>query len=105
MNYINNKDPKFSKQNVIPILISAEFLIIKRLIDESIRFIGNNLSEVSKVPIDLNCLSSNIVKKLADSISLEKIVSCKDLRETLTNKLYSHKLDDLLKKDQNKLSR
>jgi len=54
MNYINNKATKLVKQNVIPILISAEFLIIRRLIDECIEFIVKNISEVVKVPIDMS---------------------------------------------------
>ena len=97
MNYINNRNPKLTKQNVIPILISAEFLVIKRLIDEWIKFFINNIAEVSRVPIDMSCLSSSIIKKLADSISLEELNSSKDLRESIQSKLYSHKLDDLLK--------
>lgn len=62
MGYINNRGPKLTKNNVIPILISAEFLVIRRLIDESILFFIQNLAEVSRVPIDMGCLSSSIVK-------------------------------------------
>ncbi|CAI2387771.1 unnamed protein product [Moneuplotes crassus] len=105
MSYIKNKNPRLSKQNVIPILISAEFLIIKRLTDECIEYIVNNISEIVKVPIDMNCLSRDLVKKLADSMTLDQLDEFKDSKDSLQSKLYAHKLDDLMKVEKNKLSR
>lgn len=105
MNYIHGTANKLETATVIPILISADFLVMRRLIDECILFIGNNLSEIVKIPIDMNCLSQQIVRRVADTLTLEQLDAWKDPRDSLQSKLYSHKLDDLLKLDQNKLNR
>jgi len=105
MNFIHGRGTKLTKQNVIPILISAEFLIIRRLIEEWLDFIINNISDVVKVPIDMGWLSQGILKKLADSMTIKQLDAFKDPKDSLQSKLYSHKLDDLLKIEKNKLSR
>lgn len=105
MNYLNSAAPKLEVTQVIPILISADFLIMQRLIDEWVGFIAQNLSEVVKIPIDMGWLSQQIIMKIADSLTLEQLDAWKDPRDSLQSKLFSHKLDLLLKEDQNKLSR
>jgi hypothetical protein len=105
MDYLQGKAPKLEYKNVIPILISADFLVMKRLIDDWTDYIIQNISDVVKIPIDMSCLSQQIVKKIADSMTLEQLDACKDPRDNLQSKLFSHKLDDFLKIDKNKLSR
>ncbi|CAI2387104.1 unnamed protein product [Moneuplotes crassus] len=97
INYINDRDTKLTTHNVIPILISAEFLIIRRLIDECIGFIIENLSAIASGRFDLNCLSQFLSQKLASSVTLEQLSSCKDPRDAIQSKLYYYKLDELLK--------
>ena len=60
MNYIKERGTTLTKQNVIPILISAEFLVIRKLIGEWIGFIIDHITEIAKGPIDLSCLSQSI---------------------------------------------
>jgi hypothetical protein len=105
MDYLQGKDPKLEYKNVIPILISADFLVMKRLIDDCTSFIVQNISDVVKIPIDMSCLSQLIVKQIADSMTLEQLDACKDPRDNLQSKLFSHKLDDMLQIEKNKLSR
>lgn len=105
MNYLNNCAPKLEPSTVIPILISADFLVMKSLINEWTQFIAKNISEIVKIPIDMSCLSQQIIKNIASWLTLEELDSCKDPRDSLQSKLFSHKLEELLKKDENKLSR
>ena len=44
-------------KNVLPILISAEFLQIADLVSKTLTFISQNLSDVVRLPIDMNCLN------------------------------------------------
>jgi len=46
-----------------------------------------------------------VLKRLADAMTLDQLDAFKDPKDSLQSKLYAHKLDDLLKIDQNKLSR
>lgn len=73
MNYLNSGSPKLEVSHVIPILISADFLIMRRLINECIEFIAKNLSEVVRIPIDMSCLSQTILQKIANSLSVETL--------------------------------
>lgn len=49
----------------VSILVSSDFLQMRRLVDECLGFIGDHLSEIVKLPIDLSCLSDRIVLQLA----------------------------------------
>lgn len=50
---------------VVSILISSDFLKMRRLVDECLAFMGGNLTEIVKLPIDLSCLSDKIIVQLA----------------------------------------
>lgn len=65
MRYVHRKEPKLELKNSISILISSDFLQMATLVDETIRFVAKNLPEILQLPIDMNCLSSNIIKQLA----------------------------------------
>ena len=75
--------PKLEVRNVISILISAEFLKMPKLIEESIRFVVEHLQEIVQLPIDLNCLSSSMAKKLAKHIPLDDLEKLKDKKDRL----------------------
>ena len=49
--------PKLDIKNVISILISSDFLQMKMLVLECIDFVINNMSDVVRLPIDMNCLN------------------------------------------------
>ena len=63
------------------------------------------MNEIVKIPIDMGCLSQQIVKKISKSLTLEELDAWKDPRDSLQSKLFVHKLEEILKEDKNKLLR
>lgn len=49
--------PRLDIKNVISILISSDFLQMKGLVQECIDFVIDNLHDVVRLPIDMNCLN------------------------------------------------
>lgn len=49
----------------VSILISSDFLQMQRLVEECLRFVGEHLTEIVKLPIDLSCLGDKMVLQLA----------------------------------------
>ncbi len=66
MRYIHKKEPKLEIKNAISILISSDFLQMSHLVEESTNFVAANIHEIIGLPIDMNCLNSGLVKKLAE---------------------------------------
>lgn len=58
--------PKLDIKNVISILISSDFLQMKVLVQECIDFVINNMSDVVRLPIDMNCLNQNLIKRISN---------------------------------------
>ena len=52
-------------KNVLPILISAEFLGIGALVAKCLQFVRDNLSNVVRLPIDMSCLNVSLQRQLA----------------------------------------
>lgn len=52
-----DQGPKLDIKNVISILISSDFLQMKGLVQECIDFVIENLHDVVRLPIDMNCLN------------------------------------------------
>ncbi len=93
MRYIHKKDPKLEIKNAISILISSDFLQMAHLVEESVGFVAVNIHEIIGLPIDMNCLNSVLVKKLADRIKIEDLDTLKDKKDKLTSKLFMKKLE------------
>lgn len=59
----------YSRASQVPlavsILISSDFLQMQRLVEECLRFVGEHLTEIVKLPIDLSCLGDKMVLQLA----------------------------------------
>lgn len=105
MDYINDRNPKLQINNVIPILISADFLVMGRLIDDWISFIVKNLTEIVKIPIDMSCLNQSALKSISESVTLEELDAWKDPRDSLQSKLFMHKLEQIMKEEANILNK
>jgi hypothetical protein len=75
------------------------------LVEESVRFVAVNIHEIIGLPIDMNCLNSTLVKKLAEHISIEDLNVLKDKKDKLTSKLYMKKLELIFEDEQSMLSR
>jgi hypothetical protein len=93
MRYIHKKEPKLEVKNSISILISSDFLQMGNLITESISFVAQNLQEIISLPIDMNCMNSVLIKKLAALVSVDDLDNLKDKKDKLTSKLYMKKLE------------
>lgn len=109
MSYMN--DPvEFAKthlavNNVVSILISSEFLQMESLLDICFDFVVRHLNQVVKQPVDLSCLSSNVLDRIARSLSERAMDSLRDKKDKIMSRLYSHKLSQLLEDDDNILYR
>ena len=77
-------------------MISSDFLQMAPLVTKSLDFIGENLQEIIHLPIDMNCMNSSLVKRLALAISVKKIEELSDKRDKLRSKLFMKKLEQIL---------
>lgn len=99
MRYVHKKEPKLDFKNAISILISSDFLQMAPLVEESVRFVSKNIHEIISLPIDMNCLNSTLIKKLAQHISLDDVDILKDKKDKLTSKVYMKKLELLFEEE------
>lgn len=67
-----------------------------RLVDECVKFIKENLSDVVRLPIDMNCLNANLIKKISNIVSIDELINLKDRKDKLTSKIYMKKLEALM---------
>lgn len=105
MRFVHKKDPKLEVKNSISILISSDFLQMEGLVEESVRFVAKNLNEIISLPIDMNCMNSTLIKKLANHVTLDELDHLKDKKDKLTSKLYMKKLELLFEDEANILQR
>jgi hypothetical protein len=89
--------------SVISILISSDFLQMASLITKCIQFVKNHINEVVQLPIDMNCLNSALLKKIAAVLDIEDLDKLKDRRDKLVAKLFKKKLELLFDDESNAL--
>ena len=66
MRYLkDNTEPNLDLKNVISILISSDFLGMAKLVNECVLYIKEHLSDIVRLPIDMNCLNPNLIKKIS----------------------------------------
>ena len=96
MKYLkDNQEPKLDLKNVISILISSDFLGMQKLVDECVKFIREKISDVVRLPIDMNCLNANLIKKIAQIVTIDELINLRDRKDKLTSKIYMKKLEAL----------
>ena len=59
--------------NVIPVLISSEFLQMRALVADCVAFIAQNLREVAELPVDLCALSEAVLRAIARGAHVDAI--------------------------------
>ena len=69
---------------------------MKVLVHECVEFVIENMHDVVRLPIDMNCLNQNLIKRIANQISIEKLDDLVDKRDKLTSKLFMKKLQNLI---------
>lgn len=75
------------------------------LVEMALRFVAKHLSEIIKLPIDMNCMNSALVKRLAGILTLAELNELVDKKDKLTSKLYMKKLEHLFEEEHNMLHR
>ena len=83
-------------QNIIKLLIPAEFLKIETLRNECINFIGQNIEAITKMKINMNFLQQETFAKLATKIDTEVLDTLRERKDKFITKLFDRKLQQLL---------
>ena len=73
MQYVHGLKPAMEIKNAISILISSDFLQMAGLVEESLVYVNENLQEILQLPIDMNCMNSSLVKRLAGKVEIEEL--------------------------------
>lgn len=105
MKYIHRKEPQIEVKNSVSILISSDFLQMAGLVEEALCYVSKNIGEIIQLPIDMNCMNSALIKRLAGKISLYELNDLVDKKDKLTSKLYMKKLEFLFEEEHNMLHR
>jgi hypothetical protein len=105
MRFIHRKAPHIEIKNAVSILISSEFLQMTSLVEEALEFVARNLNEIILLPIDMNCMNSSLVKRLAQKLTIEELNELKDRKDKLMSKLFMKKLELLFEDENNMLHR
>ena len=105
MRYVHGLQPQMSPKDAVSILISSEFLQMADLTEESLNFVANNLQEILAQPIDMCCMGSALVKRLAGKVEIEVLDSLFDKKDKLKSKIFMKKLEILFQNSQNMLNR
>ena len=105
MKYVHGLKPEMEVKTAISILISSDFLQMAGLVDESLGYVSENLQEILLLPIDMNCMNSSLVKRLAGKVEIESLENLKDKKDKLKSKIFMKKLEILFQDNQNMLQR
>ena len=88
--------PALDSNNVISILISSDFLRMEGLVEECVTYVSKHLSEIVRLPIDMNCINTQLLKKIAAKVDADGLDQIRDRRDKLMSKLFMKKLELLL---------
>ncbi|XP_043941189.1 uncharacterized protein KIAA1841-like [Protopterus annectens] len=94
-----NEKPRLEPGNVISILISSEFLKMESLIEECIQYSHKNVSAVVATPCNMNCISDNLVTRIADLFTHSEADDVKDRKDKFKSKLFCKKIEKLFDPD------
>jgi len=75
------------------------------LVEEALNFLKKNINEVIQLPIDMNCMNSSLVKRLAGKLNLYELNDLRDKKDKLRSKLFMKKLEFLFEEEHNMLNR
>ena len=93
MNYVHSRNPVLDVKLAVSILISSDFLQMDPLVHQTTLFIAQNLQEIINLPIDMSCINSTLVQKLADCVDILILDGLEDKKDKLRSKLYMKKLE------------
>ena len=96
MNYVHSRNPVLDVKLAVSILISSDFLQMKDLVNKTTNYISQNLQEIINLPIDMSCINSQLVAKLASCVDLQVLDQLEDKKDKLRSRLYMKKLELIL---------
>lgn len=88
--------PIMDLKNVISVLISSDFLQMKELVEECISYVVANLHDVVRLPIDMCCLNTDLIRRISMKVPMKKLANLLDKRDKLTSKLFQKKLERMI---------
>eukprot|EP01138_Halocafeteria_seosinensis_P002590 gb/GECG01002648.1/.p1 GENE.gb/GECG01002648.1/~~gb/GECG01002648.1/.p1 ORF type:complete len:168 (+),score=15.37 gb/GECG01002648.1/:1-504(+) len=66
--------PQLDVGNVTSILISSHFLGMRSVTTAAIQFFSQNLAEIARQPIDFNCISDELIRRIARQTDVRRFV-------------------------------
>ena len=106
MNYIKNPSASIlDKDNIVSILISAEYLQMESLVEECIKYFKDNIQNIMQLSVDMSCLSSFVLGKLAQTLDFCILDEIKERKDKLITKLYTKKTEQLFEDETKSLKK
>ncbi|XP_032622629.1 SANT and BTB domain regulator of class switch recombination isoform X1 [Chelonoidis abingdonii] len=87
--------PTLEPGNVISILISSEFLKMDSLVEKCIHYCHKNMSAIIATPCNMNCVSGDLLKRIADLFTHNEVEDVKDKKDKFKSKLFCKKIERL----------
>lgn len=66
---------------------------MNKLIKDCIEFFVNNIEEMARLHVDMSCISSAIVRKIAKVLKIDKLDILKERKDKLVSRLFMKKLE------------
>lgn len=95
MAFICKQNPKIEPRLAVSLLISSNFLKMHNLQNVCLNYIHDNISDVVKIPIDMGCINQELMVRLSDLFTLNKLSLIEDPKDRITSTLFFYKLKDL----------
>ncbi|XP_074845565.1 SANT and BTB domain regulator of class switch recombination isoform X2 [Carettochelys insculpta] len=97
--YEVHETPTLEPGNVISILISSEFLKMDSLVEKCIHYCHKNMSAIIATPCNMNCVSGDLLKRIADLFTHNEVEDVKDKKDKFKSKLFCKKIERLFDPD------
>ena len=106
MMYIKNPNATIlDKDNIISILISAEYLQMQALVDECIRYFKEHITSILQLTVDMSCLSTYVLGKLSQFVDFTLLDDIKERRDKLISKLYTKRIEQIFEDETKSLKK
>lgn len=106
LKYITEQTPPtLDFKNVSSILVSADSLIMKDVVEEWLLYIKNNLEQIVNSNVNIPPFKSHLAKQLAKIVPVSALSQIGDQKNYLTSRLYKKKLEIYFEESSNLLTR
>ncbi|XP_065666507.1 SANT and BTB domain regulator of class switch recombination isoform X7 [Hydra vulgaris] len=102
INYIKKKsgeELKLDVNNIVPLLLSSEFLRMNSLVKKCINFCCSHLNDVIAASNNMHGISDKIVYRIASRFDQRQIYQLQDNDDKFKSRLFRVKLDEIFKPD------